>query len=209
MAINFGNVLGDENTTASTAANAPTDGLLNLQKNITLDLTKESPGLEKVLVGAGWDVSSAGSDFDLDLSAFLLHNGKINSGEDVIYFHNKKRNGIFLNKDNRTGAGDGDDEIIQIELSKLDADVTEVAFCVVIFDAEPKNQTFGHVKNAYIHLVNQENKQELGVFQLNTDFSIDTAIIFSKLGRNGEGWEYKTIGEGKQADLNGLAAYFS
>ena len=94
-------------------------------------------------------------------------------------------------------------------MSKLDADVTEVAFCVVIFDAEPKNQTFGHVKNAYIHLVNQENKQELGVFQLNTDFSIDTAIIFSKLVRNGEGWEYKTIGEGKQADLNGLAAYFS
>ncbi len=209
MAINFGNVLGDENTTASTAANAPTDGLLNLQKNITLDLTKSNPGLEKILVGAGWDVSAAGPDFDLDLTAFLLKNGRITSAEDVIYFHNKKRNGIFLNKDNRTGAGDGDDEIIEIELSKLDADITEVAFCVVIFDAENKSQTFGHVKNAYIHLVNKENRQELGIFQLNTDFSTDTAIIFSKLVRSENGWEYKTIGEGKQADLNGLAAYFS
>lgn len=206
MAIDFGNVLGNENHAAPAAAE---NGLLNLKKNITLDLTKESPGLEKIMVGAGWDISSAGPDFDLDLSAFLLHNGKINSGEDVIYFKHKKGNGIFLNKDNRTGAGDGDDEIIQIELSKLDADVTEVAFCVVIFDAEAKSQTFGHVKNAYIHLVNQESKQELGVFQLNTDFSTDTAIIFSKLVRNGERWEYKTIGEGKQADLNGLAAYFS
>lgn len=206
MAIDFGNVLGNENHAAPAAAE---NGLLNLKKNITLDLTKESPGLEKVLVGAGWDASAAGPDCDLDLSAFLLHNGKINSGEDVIYFKHKKDNGIFLNKDNRTGAGDGDDEIIQIELSKLDADVTEVVFCVVIFDAEAKSQTFGHVKNAYIHLVNQESKQELGVFQLNTDFSTDTAIIFSKLVRNGERWEYKTIGEGKQADLNGLAAYFS
>lgn len=209
MAIDFGNVLENESTATSASIAVPTGGLLNLKKNITLDLTKNNPGLEKILVGAGWDVAAAGIDIDLDLTAFLLKNGKITSAEDVIYFHNKKRNGIFLNKDNRTGEGDGDDEIIEIELSKLDAEVTEVAFCVVIFDAERKSQTFGHVKNAYIHLVNKENNQELGTFQLNTDFSTDTAIIFSKLVRNGNCWEYKTVGEGKQADLNDLAAYFS
>lgn len=203
MAIDFGNVLGE-------APAVPATGItLNLKKDDLLDLTKRNPGLEKILVGAGWDVSANGADFDLDLAAFLLHNGKIRSGEDVIYFGHKKGNGIFLNKDNRTGAGDGDDEMIEVELSKLEPSVTEIAFYVVIFEAKEKGQTFGHVKNARVHLVNQANKQEMGDFQLNTDYSTDTAIIFSKLIRNGNEWDYKAIGEGKQADLNDLAAYFS
>lgn len=205
MSIDFGNVLGE----TPTATAAPAGISLNLKKNDILDLTKRNPGLEKILVGAGWDVAANGADFDLDLSAFLLHNGKILSGEDVIYFGHKNGNGIFLNKDNRTGAGEGDDEMIEVELSKLDPSVTEIAFCVVIFEAKDKGQTFGHVKNARVHLVNQKNGYEMGMFQLNTDYSTDTAIIFSKLVRNGSEWDYKAIGEGKQADLNDLAAYFS
>lgn len=149
-----------------------------------------------------------GTDYDLDVAAFLLRNGRLTSGGDVIFFNNKRGNGIFLDKDNRTGAGGGDDEKIALELSKIDADVTEIAFCVVIFDAAQKGQTFGHVRNARVRLVNMEKNQELCNFQLNTDFSTDTAILFSKLKRNGSDWDYEAIGEGRQADLNGLAALF-
>lgn len=209
MAIDFGNVLGETSIAAQSVPETSAGIILDLKKNPVLDLTKRNPGLEKILVGAGWDVATNGRDFDLDLTAFLLHSGRITSGEDVIYFGHKKGNGIFLNKDNRTGAGEGDDEMIEVELSKLDSSVTEVVFCIVIYEAKEKGQTFGHVKNARVHLVNQESKQEMGMFQLNTDYSTDTAIIFSKLVRNGSEWDYKAIGEGKQADLNDLAAYFS
>lgn len=208
MAIDFGNVTTG-GTDSVTATPQNTGMSLNLEKNMTLDLTKRNPGLEKVLVGAGWDVATGGADYDLDVAAFLLRGGKLTSTTDVIFFNNKKANGVFLDKDNRTGAGDGDDEKITLELSKIDSDITEIAFCVVIFDAVSKGQTFGHVKNARVRLVNMENNQELCNFPLNTDFSTDTAIVFSKLKRNGADWDYDAIGEGKQADLNGLLAYFS
>lgn len=205
MAIDFGNIGGTQ-----TPAEVPVQSgfSLNLEKNMTLDLTKRNPGLEKVLVGAGWDVATNGADYDLDIAAFLLRNGRLVSGSDVIFFNNKQGNGIFLDKDNLTGAGDGDDEKITLELSKIDADITEIVFCVVIFGAAEKCQTFGHVKNARVRLVNMESNQEMCTFQLNTDFSTDTAIIFSKLKRNGNDWDYEALGEGKQADLNGLAALF-
>lgn len=208
MAIDFGNIsAGGETPVTSVPQN--TGMSLNLEKSMTLDLTKRNPGLEKVFAGAGWDVANGGADYDLDVAAFLLRGGKLTSPADVIFFNNKVANGICLDKDNRTGAGDGDDEKIVLELSKIDSSVTEIAFCVVIFDAAQKGQTFGHVKNAHVRLVNLENNQELCNFPLNTDFSTDTAIIFTKLKRNGADWDYEAVGEGKQADLNGLAAYFS
>ena len=200
---------GDGGGTPITPTPKSTGKSLNLKKSMTLDLTKRNPGLEKVLVGAGWDVATEGADYDLDVAAFLLRGGKLISEEHVIFFNHKKLDGICLDKDNRTGVGEGDDEKITLELSKIDPAVTEIAFCVVIFDAAQKGQTFGHVKNARVRLVNLENNQELCNFPLNTDFSTDTAIIFTKLRRNDAGWEYEAVGEGKQADLNGLAAYFS
>lgn len=208
MAIDFGNISNGGGTSVPPAPQS-TGMSLNLEKSMTLDLTKRNPGLEKVLVGSGWDVANGGADYDLDVAAFLLRGGKLTSPADVIFFNNKTASGICLDKDNRTGAGDGDDEKITLELSKIDPAVTEIAFCVVIFDAAQKGQTFGHVKNARVRLVNLENNQELCNFPLNTDFSTDTAIIFTKLKRNGADWDYEAVGEGKQADLNGLAAYFS
>ena len=209
MAIDFGSLNMYEEAPV-TPAPATTSGMsLNLNKNMTLDLTKRNPGLDKILLGAGWDVAESGSDFDLDISAFLLSNGKIRSVEDVIYFNHRETRGIRLHDDNRTGAGDGDDEKITISLRDVDSSVDAIAFCVTIFDAANRGQTFGKVRNAFVRLVNEANGHELCKFSLNTDYSTDTAIIFVKLKRNGGEWDFETIGEGKQADLNGLLAYFS
>lgn len=207
MAIDFNGLAGN---TSATQAPAAAPGMnLNLNKNMTLDLTKRNPGLVKVLLGAGWDVADVGTDFDLDLCAFLLSNGKVRSIDDVIFFNHREACGIRLHDDNRTGAGDGDDEKITISLNEIDSAIDSIAFCVTIFDAATRGQTFGKVKNAFVRLVNEANGQQLCKFSLNTDFSTDTAILFVELKRNGSDWDFKTIGEGKQADLNGLLAYYS
>lgn len=209
MAINFDGLGTSATTVSQEAPNEVSGASLNLSKNMTLDLTKRNPGLTNIVLGIGWDIAEAGLNYDLDLSAFMLHNGKILSVEDVIYFKNKKAHGIKLHKDNRTGEGEGDDERIDVSLNKIDPDVDSIVFCVTIFDAVNKNQTFGKIRNSFVRLINKENDKELCKFSLNTDFSTDTAIIFVKLKRNGSEWDFETIGEGKQADLNGLLAYFS
>lgn len=184
---------------------------LNLAKNTVLDLTKRNPGLSKVKLGAGWDVAQTGVDFDLDISAFLLNaNGKITSGSDVIFFNNMTAPGVHLNGDNRTGAGEGDDEIIDIDLSAISPSVTKIVFCVTIADAIARRQTFGMVNNAYVRLMDAaQGDKELCRFILKEDASTDTAVIFAELSKNGADWEFKTIGEGKQGDLNTIATIYS
>lgn len=190
-------------------APAPAGATLNLSKGMTLDLTKRNPGLQKVMLGAGWDVAQAGKDFDLDISAFLLVNGKVRTTADVIFFNNKTAPGVMLSGDNRTGAGDGDDETIFIDLAAVDPAITEIAFCVTIYDAVTRGQTFGMVKNSYVRLVNDATGAELCRFPLNTDFSTDTAMIFAKLKKSGADWNFEATGEGKQADLQGLLNIFA
>lgn len=190
---------------------APAPGLsLNLSKGTTLDLTKRNPGLSRINVGVGWDVASGGADFDLDVSAFLLKgNGKIASGNDVVFFNNKTQPGINLLGDNRTGAGDGDDETITVDLANVAPDVTKIVFCVNIYDAVNRRQTFGMVNNSYIRLLDANSgDKELCIFQLKDSFSTETAVVFAELVKNGSDWDFKALGEGKQADLNGLAALF-
>ena len=145
MAINF----GLNRTTINNNVNA-----LNLQKNDILDLTKKNPGLKKVILGAGWDVATSGQDFDLDIAAFLLNsNNKVaHIPEDVIFFNNMEGQGIRLEGDNRTGAGEGDDERIQIDLSMIRNDVAKIIFVVTIHNAQIKRQTFGMVENSYVKL---------------------------------------------------------
>ena len=212
MAINFTSLGGPANPTPTPTEVAPATGgvSLDLEKNTILNLAKAAPGLTKVDLCAGWDVSAGGADFDLDISAFLLNEaGKITSASDVIFYNNKTAPGIYLNGDNRTGAGDGDDEVISLDLATLSPSIHKIICAITIDQAIARRQTFGMVNNSYVRLVNVENNSELCKFQLKDDYSTDTAVVFAELVRDGSTWAFHTIGEGKQADLNGIAARFS
>ena len=200
----FGNSMGSTNN------NAQNSGILNLNKNDILDLTKKNPGLKRVMLGAGWDISNNGSDFDLDIAAFLLDaNNKFNTVSNVIFFFIIQGQGIALSGDNRTGAGDGDDETINIELDKIDLNIAKIVFVVTIHEAMAKRQTFGMINNSYVRLVDlEQNGKEICRFNLKENGSTATSIIFAELIRTGAEWQFKAVGEGKIADLNGVLALY-
>lgn len=204
MAINLGGFGGNNNSNNINP--------LNLKKNDVLDLTKKVPGLEKIVLGAGWDVAENGQDFDLDISAILVgFNNKVERvPEDIIFFNNMNSDGIYLEGDNRTGAGEGDDERIQIDLSMIRPNIQKIVFCVTIHEAQSKRQTFGMVQNSYIRLLDiKNNEKELCRFNLKEDSSTVTAMIFAELFREGsKDWKFKAIGEGKIADLNGILSLY-
>ena len=209
MAINLGSNFAKINNNLDNQTT--TSGLvLNLQKNDILDLTKKNPGLKKVILGAGWDVANNGADFDLDIAAFLLDsNNKFNSLENIIFFNNKQGEGIYLEGDNRTGAGEGDDERIFIDLEKINQNIQKIVFVVTIHNAQVKRQTFGMIENSYIRLVDVDsNEKELCRFNLKENGSTATSVIFAELYRNGLEWQFKAVGEGKIADLNGVLALY-
>jgi len=188
--------------------NAP---ILNLQKNEILDLTKRNPGLKNVTLGAGWDISYGGVDFDIDIAAFMLDaNNKFNTVSNVIFFNNKQGQGIALSGDNRTGAGEGDDETIHIELDKISPEIQKIVFVVTIHEAQSRRQTFGMVNNSYVRLLDRANNdRELCRFNLKADGSTATSVIFAELYRDLGEWQFKAVGEGKIADLNGVLALYS
>ena len=184
---------------------------LNLKKNDVLDLTKKNPGLDKVILGAGWDVATVGQDFDIDISAFLVgNNNKVNQiPQDVIFFNNKFGDGIYLEGDNRTGAGEGDDERIQIDLSQIRSDIQRIVFIVTIHEAQARRQTFGMVNNSYVRLLDaKNNERELCRFNLKEDGSTVTSVLFAELYKEGYEWYFKAIGDGKIADLNGMLGLY-
>ena len=210
MAINLGSNFAKINNNLDNQTT--TSGLvLNLQKNDILDLTKKNPGLKKVILGAGWDVANNGADFDLDIAAFLLDsNNKFNSLENIIFFNNKQGEGIYLEGDNRTGAGEGDDERIFIDLEKINKNIQKIVFVVTIHNEQVKRQTFGMIENSYIRLVDVDsNEKELCRFNLKENGSTATSVLFAELLREGTEWQFKAIGEGKIADLNGILALFN
>ena len=184
---------------------------MNLQKNDILDLTKKNPGLKRVILGAGWDVATMGQDFDLDIAAFLLNNNNkvARIPDDVIFFNNMEGQGIRLEGDNRTGAGEGDDERIQIDLSMIRNDIAKIIFVVTIHNAQLKRQTFGMVENSYVRLLDAENdEKEVCRFNLKENGSTVTSVIFAELYRDGNEWRFKAIGDGKIADLNGILSLY-
>lgn len=201
MAINLGSGFSNNNQS----------GALNLKKNDILNLTKKEPGLEKVVLGAGWDISLNGSTFDLDISAFLLgQNGKVNNvNEDVIYFNNMNSQGIKLCGDNRTGVGEGDDERIEIDLRQIKQSVSKIIFVVTIFEAREKRQTFGMIDNSYIRLLDEKNgEKEICRFNLKENGSTATAVVFAELFKENNEWHFKALGDGKIADLNGILSLY-
>lgn len=202
MGINLGGMtgLGGNNVNA-----------LNLKKNDVLNLTKKNPGLTDVILGAGWDVANNGFDFDLDIAAFLLNeNGKVaHIPEDVIFFNNMKGQGIELLGDNRTGAGEGDDERIKMNLSQIRSDIQKIIFVVTIHEAQNRRQTFGMVENSFIRLLDaKNNEKEVCKFNLKENGSTATSVVFAEIYREGMEWQFKAIGEGRIADLNGILSLY-
>lgn len=186
---------------------------ISLQKGQKIDLTKTNPGLTQIMVGLGWDVNKydGGSEFDLDASAFLLGaSGKAESDSDFIFYGNQKHpsGSVQSMGDNTTGEGEGDDEQILIDLSKVPANVDKIDFTVTIYDADKRNQNFGQVSNAYIRIVDNASGTELIRYDLSEDFSIETAVIAGELYRNGSEWKFNAIGSGFSGGLAALCANF-
>lgn len=186
----------------------PTGGLLNLQKNNILDLTKYSPSLIKVRAAAGWDVNERGSNYDLDLCAFLL-NGKKKLVSKV-YYGDKSKTGIYLDGDNLTGEGDGDDENIYVDLEKIPNSISSIIFAVVIYSASSRGQKFGKVKNAYMRLVDSNARdKEICRFSLSDDGGNNTAVTMAELFRTENGWSFKALGEYSEDSIESLSRKYN
>lgn len=186
---------------------------VSLQKGQKVSITKDNPGLTKVVVGLGWDINQfdTGGDFDLDTAAFLLTDGgKVSKQEDFVFFGNLNHPSGSVQHlgDNLTGAGDGDDEQIKIDLSGIPENITKIAFTVTIYDAEQRRQNFGQINNAFIRIYNETTGEELLKFDLGEDFSIETAAVFGELYKNGSEWKFNAIGSGYQGGLKALCANY-
>ena len=186
---------------------------INLVKGQKTDLTKDNPNLSKILVGLGWDVNKydGGYDFDLDASAFLVGTkGKVQSDADFIFYHNLKHSSgaVEHTGDNLTGAGEGDDEVIRVDLKKVPASVDKIAFTVTIYDADARKQKFGQVSNAYIRIVDEATGRELIHYDLGEDFSVETALVVGELYRHGGDWKFNAIGSGFKGGLRALCLNF-
>ena len=186
---------------------------VNLKKGQKVSLTKENPGLKRVVVGLGWDVNAfdTGGDFDLDAAAFLLtDSGKVKDSGDFVFYGNLKHTSGSVQHmgDNLTGAGDGDDEQIKVELSMVPEDISKIAFSATIYEAEARRQNFGQVNNAFIRIYNEETGEEILRYDLGEDFSIETAVVFGELYKNGNEWKFNAIGSGYQGGLAALCANY-
>ena len=186
---------------------------VSLKKGQKVDLTKTNPGLKEILIGLGWDTNKydGGSEFDLDSAAFLLGaSGKVNSDGDFVFYGNLKHasGAVEHMGDNLTGAGEGDDEQIKIDLSKVPADIEKIDFTVTIYEADERKQNFGQVENAFIRVVNVATGEELIRYDLGEDFSIETAVVIGELYRNKGEWKFNAIGSGFSGGLEALCKNF-
>jgi len=191
---------------------------INLQKGQRVDLTKGNPGLTKIMVGLGWDpVQSGGggklfgglfgggassSNVDCDASVIMLGaNDKLQHNKDVIYFGNLKSNdgSVQHSGDNLTGDGDGDDEQIMIDLSRVPANIQKLVFVVNIYDCVKRKQHFGMIHNAFIRVVNPTTNQELLHYNLTDNYSGLTCLVTGEIYRHGNEWKFAAIGSGTNA----------
>lgn len=186
---------------------------VNLQKGQKVSLTKAAPGLTNVVVGLGWDINQfdTGGDFDLDTAAFLLTDaGKVSKTEDFVFYGNLTHpSGCAQHMgDNLTGAGDGDDEQIKVNLALVPENLTKIAFTVTIYEAESRRQNFGQVNNAFIRIYNEATGEELLRYDLGEDFSIETAAVFGEMYKHNGEWKFNAIGSGYQGGLAALCSNF-
>ncbi len=185
---------------------------ISLQKGGNVNLSKEAPGLSKMVIGLGWDVRATdGNAFDLDGSAFLLKaDGKVRGDADFVFYNNLKsvEGAVAHSGDNRTGAGDGDDETVTINLAEVPANVERIAICVTIHEADARRQNFGMVRQAFVRCVNASGNAEIARFDLSEDGSAETAMVFGEVYRHGGDWKFKAVGQGFKGGLGPLASSF-
>ena len=184
---------------------------INLQKGQRVPLDHS---MRMVLVGLGWDTNryDGGYDFDLDASAFMLGaNGKITCDEDFIFYNSKTgRNGAVLHQgDNLTGEGDGDDEILVIDFTKVPDDIQKIAVCVTIHEALERRQNFGQVSNAYVRVAKIANEfdtvgEDQLRFDLEEEFSIETGLVVCEIYRHNGEWKFNAVAAGYQGGLEAI-----
>lgn len=175
--------------------------MINLEKGQRVNVE-----LQKFNVGLGWDTnsSSTGVDFDLDASAFILGENKKLISDDYFVFYNQLKSpdgSVEHTGDNLTGEGDGDDEIIKINLSKINPNATEICFVVTIHNADGCKQNFGQVRNSFIRIYNTDTNEEIMKYELEEDFSVETAVEFGRLYRRNGQWKFEAIGIGQKQGL--------
>ncbi len=185
---------------------------VSLSKGGNVSLSKTDPSLVRVRVGLGWDTRSTdGQDFDLDGSAFLLTDaGRVRGDNDFIFYNNliSVDGSVTHTGDNRTGEGDGDDESLIVELNKVPADVSKIAFTVTIHDAGARRQSFGQVSNAFMRIVNEDTNNEVARYDLTEDASTETAMIFGELYRHNGEWKFRAVGQGYTGGLGAMCAQY-
>ncbi|CRY84038.1 MULTISPECIES: TerD family protein [Yersiniaceae] len=183
---------------------------VSLIKGGNVSLTKEAPTMNIAMAGLGWDARvTDGADFDLDASVFMVgDDGKVISDASFIFFNNKTSTcgSVTHMGDNRTGEGEGDDEQVKIDLTKIPAEVKKLVFAVTIYDAEARKQNFGMVSNSYMRVFNNDNGTEIARFDLSEDASTETAMVFGELYRHNAEWKFKAVGQGFAGGLSALAS---
>lgn len=185
---------------------------VSLKKGENVSLSKTAPNLKNVLIGLGWDArASDGADFDLDASLFMVgENGKV-ARDDWFIFYNQLRSpcgSVEHTGDNRTGAGEGDDEAIKVVLEKVPANIHSLVIAVTIHDAEARRQSFGMVRDAFVRLVNSDSDQEVLRFDLSEDYSTETAMVFGEIYRRGGEWKFRAVGQGYAGGLYALCIQY-
>lgn len=196
---------------------------ISLQKGQKISLTKENESLNKIIIGLGWDqveqkksgfslFSSKPANIDCDASAFILKNGKLSQKGDLVYYGNLKHSSSSIKHmgDNLTGEGEGDDEQITVELTKVPTEYDKIIIVVNIYKANDRKQDFGQIKNAFIRLVDMKTNKEICKYNLTEDYSGCTAMIFGELYRHNKEWKFNAIGQGtNDPDLGKLAERFN
>lgn len=188
---------------------------VNLAKGQRVSLDKN---MNMALIGLGWDTNryDGGKDFDLDASAFLLNaDGKVRKDEDFIFYGNLKSSdgSVTHTGDNLTGEGEGDDEVLIIDFTKVPADIQKIAITVTIYDAQVRGQNFGQVSNAYVRVARMANENdmvgtEVLKFDLAEEFSVETALVVCEIYKNNGEWKFNAVGAGYQGGLEALCRSF-
>ncbi len=183
---------------------------VSLKKGQKVDLTKGNSGLKRVMVGLGWDEAQKPGgfgrlfggrstlDFDCDAMAFVLQKGQITQRQDVVFFNNLNHpTGCVIHRgDNLTGGGQGDDEQIMVELSRLPMEYDRIVFLVSIYQAQERHQHFGMIKNAFIRIVDADTSKELCIYNLSSeDYDGKCAMVFGELYRKDGEWKFNAIGQ--------------
>ena len=179
---------------------------VSLQKGQKVSLTKDNAGLNKVIIGLGWDevkqakglFSKKPASVDCDASALVLNGGKLATKDDLVYFGNLKHKSGSIEHmgDNLTGAGDGDDEQIVVQLNNIPQDYDKIVIVVNIYGAVMRKQHFGLIENAFIRFVDARTSQEICKYNLTENYSGMTAMIFGELYRHNGEWKFNAIGQG-------------